>query len=107
MTFNGKYKATSQFFFNLKEDGELKVADKLRKTIEEYFEYYSQFQNITPIKEVEAYSIDFKCSNRCAIKVSNKMTVINLIFSLKTLQIELESAAKKFQIELDPRLLKR
>ena len=105
MTFNGKSKSTSQFYFNLKEDSEIKTSEKLQATIEEYFEYYSNFQNKIPIKEIEAYSIDFKCSNKCAISMSNKMSVINLVFHAKTLSLALEAAAKKFEIALDPKLL--
>lgn len=107
MTFNGKSKATSQFYFNLKEDSEEKTSEKLLATIEDYFEYYSQFQNKIPIKEIEAYSIDFKCTNKCGISVSNKMSVVNLVFHLETLKLMLKKAAEKYNVELDPRLLKR
>lgn len=107
MTFNGKSKATSQFYFNLKEDNEEKTSEKLLATIEDYFEYYSQFQNKNPIKEIESYSIDFKCTNKCGINISNKMSVINLVFHLETLKLMLQRAADKYNVELDPRLLKR
>lgn len=107
MTFNGKSKSTSQFFFNLKEDSEQKTSEKLQATIEDYFEYYSDFQNKEPIKYVEAYSLDFKCTNKCIMNTTNKLSVVNLVFHTKTLSMALEEAAKKFDIEIAPKLLKR
>lgn len=107
MTFDGKSKSTSQFFFNLKEDSEEKTSEKLQKTIEDYFEYYSNFQNKVPIKEVDAFSIDFKCSNKCPMNMKNKLSVVNLVFHSQTLAMCLEAAAEKYQIELHPDLLKR
>lgn len=107
MTFDGKSKSTSQFFFNLKEDSEQKTSEKLNHVIEDYFEYYSNFQNKEPIKEVEAFSVDFKCSNKCGMSFANKISVINLVFHQKTLSLLLESAAKKYNLTLNPKLLKR
>ena len=107
MTFDGKSKSTSQFFFNLKEDSETKTSEKLQHAIDDYFEYYSDFQNKEIIKEVEAYSLDFRCSNKCAITSSNKLSVVNLVFHAKTLAMCIEASSKKFDIEVHPRLLQR
>lgn len=107
MTFDGKSKATSQFYFNLKEDSEKKTSQKLNEVVEEYFEYYSNFQNKTPIIEIEAYSLDFKCSNKCGMSASNKISVFNLVFHPATLNMIVEEAAKKYDLKVDPKFLKR
>ena len=62
MTFNGKAKSTSQFFYDLNSDRESDICEKLEKVIVDYFSYYSTFQNKSPVQHIEAFSIDFKCS---------------------------------------------
>ena len=79
MTFNGKAKSTSQFFYDLKHDQEKDVLLKLDKVIADYFIYYSSFQNQDPIETVEATSIDFKCLNKCVlVSVSDLYVLIQL-----------------------------
>jgi hypothetical protein len=104
LSFNGKAKATSQFFYNLTQDKDEEILEKLDDVVKDYFIYYSGFQNKDPIQYVEAYSIDFKCSNGCVINVTNKVNVIGLLFSKKELQESLEKKATKYEIPLDLKL---
>ncbi|MAZ47188.1 MAG: hypothetical protein CME65_01415 [Halobacteriovoraceae bacterium] len=100
MTFNGKAKSTSQFFYDLKHDQEKDVLLKLDKVIADYFIYYSSFQNQDPIETVEATSIDFKCLNKCVINVSHKMNVIGLVFTKTMLIDSLNRMSVKYKIPL-------
>ena len=43
MTFNGKAKSTSQFFYDLKHDQDHEIQEKLDKVVADYFAYYSNF----------------------------------------------------------------
>ena len=99
-TFNSKSKPTSQFYYNLTQDRDIDIIKKLEDVIKDYFVYYSGFQNKDTIKEVTAYSIDFKCSNRCVINVNNRVNVVGLIFSKLELETALEKFATKYQIPL-------
>lgn len=100
LTFNGKAKATSQFYYNLAEDDEHDIYDKLENVVKDYFSYYGNFQNKDPIKEVEAFSIDFKCSNGCVVDVNNRVNVIGLIFNKSELKKALTTLAPKYDIPL-------
>ena len=100
MTFNGKSKPTSQFFYNLAQDRDEDILKKLKEAIKDYFEYYSNFQNKDIIEHIECYSIDFKCENRCVININNKVNVIGLIFSFNELSEIANEVAKKYQLDI-------
>ena len=104
MTFNGKAKSTSQFFYDLKHDQDKDVLLKLDNVIADYFIYYSNFQNKDPIETVEATSLDFKCLNKCVINVSHKMNVIGLVFTKTMLIDSLNRMSVKYKIPLKLKL---
>jgi len=100
MTFNGKAKATSQFFYNLKTDKPHETLKKFRDVVHEYFSWYSTFQNIDTIKKFNATSHDFKCSNGCGINISHRMNILNLVISKEDALEILEQEAERFDIPL-------
>lgn len=100
-SFNGKSKATSQFFYNLIQDKPEEINDKLKIVIKDYFIYYSNFQNKDPIKKVESFSIDFKCKNGCVINVNHRVNVIGVLFEKDDLDKILKELALKYQIPLE------
>ena len=99
--FNGKSKSTSQMFYNLSQDKDEEILQKLEAVIKDYFVYYSGFQNKDVIQFIDCYSIDFKCSNKCVISVNNKVNVIGLIFSQNELKEIADRLAKKYDIPID------
>lgn len=101
LTFNHKAKATSQFFYNLNEDSDADILNKLELVVKDYFTYYSNFQNKDPIKTVEAVSIDFKCQKKCVLSVNNRVNVIGLIFSKEEVHTIMKKLAPRYQIPLD------
>lgn len=100
-SFNGKAKATSQMYYNLTQDRDEDLLKKVSDVIEDYFKYYSGFQNKDPIQFIEAISIDFKCNNKCVINVNTRVNVIGILFSQNQLQQIVEENAKKHNIPLD------
>lgn len=107
MTFNGKAKSTSQFFYDLKHDQDHEIQDKLDKVVADYFMYYSNFQNKEIINKVDATSLDFVCSNRCVINVKHKMNVIGLVFTKTMLEDALKRMGQKYSIQVDLKNLNR
>jgi hypothetical protein len=106
-TFNGKSKSTSQMFYNLAQDKDIDLLKKLNEVVEDYFSYYSNFQNKDPIKYIEAFSIDFKCSQKCVIDLSNKVNVIGVLFSLQEIKQAVVELGKKYQVPLDLKLAQK
>jgi hypothetical protein len=100
LSFNGKSKATSQFYYNFNEETRPQRLVKLDDAIDDYFKYYSSFQNQDIIRNVEALSIDFKCSNRCVLGINNRVNVLGLVIDKEELRASLEKAATKHGIQL-------
>ncbi|MAX65504.1 MAG: hypothetical protein QF441_04110 [Bacteriovoracaceae bacterium] len=107
LLFNGKAKSTSQFFYNLSQDKDEELLQKIEDVVKDYFIYYSGFQNKDPIENIDAYSIDFKCENKCVININHKVNVIGLLFSQDELNEIVERLAKKYNIPIDLKDLKR
>lgn len=100
-SFNGKSKSTSQMYYNLSQDRDFEIIEKLQKVIDDYFSYYSNFQNKDTIISVEAYSSDFKCTNKCIIGINQRVNVIDLVFSKQELIDALNKSSKKYSINID------
>ncbi len=104
LLFNSKQMDTSQFLFNLKKDSPQDLLNKLRDKVVEFFDWYGQFQNKTPIKTVEIYSGDFVCKNGCALEIHTKLSLQGLIFNHEDVLNIIKEEAGKRGIPLDEKL---
>jgi hypothetical protein len=101
ISFNGKSRDTSIFTFNLNKDTKEELDKKLRERIVDFLKWYSSFQNKDPIKQFEAMSSDFQCSNNCKIDyLHTKLSVVGLIFSPATVKTFLQEECKNHGLEL-------
>jgi hypothetical protein len=104
LQFNGKQKDNSQFLFNLKKDKEEDLKNKLRDKIEDFMSWYSQFQNKTPIKNVDVYSMDFICKTGCTLDVGNRFSLIGIVFEPEDVIEIVKDVAQKYQIPVEENL---
>lgn len=104
LSFNGKSRNTSLFTYNLQKETTEQLESKLREKIVDFFSFYAEFNNKTPIKTFEAYSADFVCTNSCKIDMmSTKVSVVGIVYPVQTVMNMLLSEGKKFGIEIDPK----
>jgi hypothetical protein len=102
LSFNGKSRNTSLFTYNLQKDTNEQLEAKLREKIVDFFSFYSEFNNKTPIKTFEAYSADFICTNSCKIDMmSTKVSVVNIVYPIALVKAIMEEEGKKFGIEVE------
>lgn len=102
LAFNGKSRSTSLFTYNLQKESQEQLLSKLREKVVDFFSFYSEFQNKTPIKSFEAFSADFLCTNGCKIDVINtKVSVVNIIYSPAEAKKILSEEATKFGIDVE------
>lgn len=102
LSFNGKSRNTSLYTYNLQKETQEQLEAKLREKIVDFFSFYSEFQNKTPIKTFEAYSGDFICTNNCKIDVLNtKVSVVGVVYSVAKVKAILEEEGKKFGIPVE------
>lgn len=101
LTFDGKAKNNSQFYYNLNQETIDDVFKKFSEVVEDYLKWYKTFNNRPPIKEVQAISSDFICSNGCKLNISHKLTVEGVLLDKIHLQKIVTELAAKHEIEVD------
>jgi len=101
LAFNGKARNTSLFTYNLQKESQEQLLAKLREKIVDFFSFYSEFNNKSPIKTLEVYSADYECSNKCKIDVMNtKVSVIGVVFTRESVKKILDEEGKKWNIDI-------
>lgn len=102
LSFNGKSRNTSLFTYNLQKETQEQLDAKLREKIVDFFSFYAEFNNKTPIKNFEAYSADFMCTNNCKIDVmKTKVSVVGIVYPVPLVRAMLNEEGKKFGIEIE------
>lgn len=102
LSFNGKSRNTSLFTYNLQKETQEQLEAKLREKIVDFFSFYSEFANKTPIKVFEAYSADFVCTNSCKLDIMNtKVSVVGIMYPQQKVRSILNEEGKKFGIEIE------
>ena len=105
LSFNGKSRNTSLYTYNLQKETQEQLDAKLREKIVDFFSFYAEFNNKTPIKVFELYSADFMCTNSCKIDVMNtKVSVVGLVYPRPLVKAMLTEEGKKFGIEIEVNL---
>lgn len=102
LSFNGKSRNTSLFTYNLQKESQEQLDAKLREKIVDFLSFYSEFNNKAPIKNFEAYSADFICTNSCKLDMmSTKVSVVGVVYPIPIVKKMLLEEAKKFGIEVE------
>lgn len=102
LSFNSKSRNTSLYTYNLQKETQEQLLLKLREKIIDFFSFYSEFKNKTPIKTFECYSGDFLCTNNCKIDMLNtKVSVVGVIYSVAEVKALLQEEGKKFGIDIE------
>ena len=100
VTFNGKAKSTSQFYYNMKQEKPIDIYKKYRGVVADYFSWYATFQNKDLIKEVELTSSDFVCSTGCKLNINHRVSVVDLVIPTEMYKEITESEANRHQIPI-------
>lgn len=102
LAFNGKSRSTSLYTYNLQKETQEQLLAKLREKVVDFFSFYSEFNNKTPIKNFEIYSADFICTNNCKIDVMNtKVSVVNLVYRPDEILQILNEEGKRYDIAIE------
>ena len=97
---NGKKMDAGRFLYNLGKPKEELLEDFTSKA-EEFFEWYSHFQNPDPISVIQICSCDFVCDNKCAIPLSNKFTVIGVLIPHAFVKKLLTKLGDKYNMQIE------
>lgn len=101
LAFNGKSRNTSLFTYNLQKDSHEQLKEKLRDKIVDFFSFYAEFNNKTPIKNFEAYTSDYICLDGCKIDINTKLSIIGVVFTKAEVLEILNNEAAKFGLTIE------
>ena len=102
LAFNGKSKNSSIFTYNLQKETQDQLQAKLKEKVVDFFSFYAEFNNKSPIKTFEAFSSDFVCSGGCKIDMLHtKVSVVGVMYSVAEVRALLNDEGKKFDILVD------
>lgn len=97
---NGKQMDAGRFLYNFDKDKTSFLRD-LQQKLEEFFKWYSNFQNVEPITRIEICTSDVICENKCPIPINHRFSIINEVVSSKEVQKELMKYAQKYNMEIE------
>lgn len=98
LSFNGKQKDTSRTLYNVQKESSEEIKKNIKDKIEEFFKWYSTMQNKDPMKEIEIYTIDFTCTNKCSIPLSSRISVIGTVLTQKEVIAMANELGTKYNI---------
>lgn len=102
LAFNGKSRNTSLYTYNLQKETQEQLLAKLREKVVDFFSFYSEFNNKSPIKNFEIYSADFMCTSGCKIDMMNtKVSVVGVVYTVQEVKTVLAEEGKKFGIDIE------
>lgn len=102
LAFNGKSKNSSLYTYNLQKETQEQLLAKLKEKVVDFFSFYSEFNNKSPIKNFEAYSADFLCTNSCKMDMINtKVSVVGVIYTVGEVKKLLQDEGDKFGILIE------
>ncbi len=67
LVINGKQMDAGRFLYYTNKQSQKEIEEQFVRKLEEFFKWYSSFENQEPIKNVQIISSDFMCDNGCSI----------------------------------------
>jgi len=102
LAFNGKSKNSSLYTYNLQKETQEQLLAKLKDKVVDFFSFYSEFNNKSPIKNFEDFSADFLCINSCKMDMINtKVSVVGVIYTVGEVKELLQDEGDKFGILIE------
>ncbi|MBT7610891.1 MAG: hypothetical protein HN576_14105 [Bacteriovoracaceae bacterium] len=103
LIINGKQMDTGRFLFNLEQERPDIIIRDFSAKIEDFFKWYSSFQNQLPITEIYISSSDYSCQKGCKIPMSNKFSIVDTLIPRTQVNSILDKMAEKYELEIELR----
>ena len=90
-----------RFLFNLENEEKSKqFKPALKVKVQEFFKWYSNFQNKEPINLVAIDTSDMMCEHGCVITAKSKFSIVDILLSKSELLELLDQEANRWGIEI-------
>lgn len=90
-----------RFLFNIVDGREEMLVNDLTKKIEEFFKWYSNFQNPQPIYVVELLTAHVNCDNNCPFSPSQRFSVVGVLIKREQVTSILKTLGEKYKMEIE------
>ncbi len=97
---NGKKRDNGRFLFNMEPGHHEEVVSDFKKKCDDFFQWYSNFNNKDSIQLVELYTIDVKCEDGCAFAPSEKFSAVDCVISSAEIKEIIGTLANKYSMEV-------
>jgi hypothetical protein len=101
LIINGKQMDAGRFLFNLEQERPDIILKDFGSKIEDFFKWYSSFQNQLPITEVFISSSDYCCHKGCKIPMSNKFSIVDTLLTREDINVVLDRMAQKYELTIE------
>ncbi len=101
IAINGKQMDAGRFLFNFEtQEKSNQFKPALKAKVEEFFKWYSNFQNKEPVNFVAIDTSDMVCEEGCVISANSKFSIIDILLTKDELRQVLDQEAKRWGIEI-------
>lgn len=90
-----------RFLYNLNDHRKDQIVRDLESKLDEFFKWYSNFQNKEPISRVSLSSADFICEEGCSIGLNTRFSIIDILIPRKTVIEKLEELSEKHHLRIE------
>ena len=97
---NKKQMDAGRFLYNLTTQRQDQISRDFTKKLEEFFLWYSTFQNKEPITNIALTSSDFICEEGCRVGMNQKFSIVDILIAKNIIETKLNELGKKYKLEI-------
>lgn len=100
ITVNGMQKDNGRFLYNCEKQTTEEIGESFKAKLEEFFKWYSTFQNKDPIKVVQIVSSDFSCEEKCKLNITQKFSILDILIPYEQTEKIIKELGKIYNMEI-------
>lgn len=101
---NGKKRDNGRFLFNMDPSYYDDVVRDFQDKCDDFFKWYSSFNNRDAIQYVELHTVDVKCESGCAFSPMEKFSAVDAVISSSVIKKVIEQLAQKYSMQVELKL---
>lgn len=97
---NGKKRDNGRFLYDMDSAKEDKLLKDFHEKCEEFFQWYSNFNNQDPIEYVELLTVDVKCENNCRFSPMERFSAVDIVIKREDIEEVLTELSEKYNMTI-------
>ncbi len=100
ISINGMHMDSGRFLYNCARETPEEIKENFLKKLEEFFKWYSTFQNKASITVIQTVSSDFYCESKCKLDIGSKFSILDILIPYDVVDELLKSLGKKYNLDI-------